>query len=496
MHHRPGLMGVLGCRFRRWLSILLGFALHLVALLPVAGQSGFDDWSEPVVLTPDAGVVAFSPVAVADSTGYLHVVWTEAEGTGENRSFTSIYYASFDVRSWSMPIDIAVSAPGLAMSFLKGFVVTETGLLAVTWAEGQDIRMAVAPAASANSAQAWRVRRVANGVNPSLAATPDGSRWYLAYWSETTTLVVSVSEDEGLTWDAPQTVWAAEDGTAGSNVTALVGNDGALNLVWTEAAEARSWSGVAIWYGRLDPSTSEASVRQVSRSASLDEPTLDGPNITACPNGQLHIVWNNGVGSDTGRFHQWYDPDSGRWSQVAAVFPGLSGQTGKPGLVCDNTGRVHLLTSAQGGAAGGGLHYATWIDGTWSDYVTLWGGAYDGERPSMVILGGNELHLLWQVFDLDGQRVDSIAHTMRAVEALREEPRIAASIPVPSTIGPVTATFPGAVGDKDVPATPAVSQPAVPQAAARTVLHPLLIATGVTLGLVAISVPFARSRRR
>jgi len=361
---------------------------------------------------------------------------------------SAIYYASWDGRTWSMPVDIVAARGQGEMSFYKGLAATPNGSLLLAWSEGRDISLAVAPADSAASAQAWHVIYSDQGSNPALAVNRGGSHWYLAYWHDARTLVYTWTSNHGDTWSEEQVVWTAGENAAGSSLAAVAGQAGELYLVWTENAERRTWSGEAIWHAVIDPMAGSPQVREVARSSLLEQPTLDGPNITECPNGQLHIAWNNGVGSMTGRFHQWWDPETRRWSQVEAIFPGLSGQTSKPGLVCDNTGRVHWLSSAQGPSQSGftnGLRYATWYEGQWSAYQTLWGGAYHGERPSMAILGGDEVHLTWQLFTLDGEPVNMVAHSYRAIDAASEEPVAIARPALTATRSPMLTSTPAAM---------------------------------------------------
>ena len=140
------------------------------------------------------------------------------------------------------------------------------------------------------------------------------------------------------------------------------------------------------------PGSEVFAVREVMRSTSSDEPNLDTATLAECTDGQIHLVWNSSIGSSTGRFHQYSGPGGENWSDVGAIFPGLSGLTSKAGLVCDNTGRVHLVTAAAGfGTTDSPMRYATWLDGTWSNFATLWDGRFFGERPSLTVVSGNRL---------------------------------------------------------------------------------------------------------
>ena len=408
------------------LFVVAVLMLALPAQNSVRAQSGATPWTEPHMLTPDPGQFRIRPLVTADRNGNLHAIWHEGEELGPNNwRIEAIYYSSWDGAEWSKPVDILAAPGGTGgnMDQARSLIATPDGRLLIARSLDGAVIISQAPLQNASDPHAWSSTTVDMGANPALAISPDGKDWCVAYWVDNlTTLVLRYSEDSGETWNAPQTVWMAETEAAGSNAEALIATDGRMHLVWTEPTQRRNWNGEAIWHAVLNPKDGSILSREVMRSlgpTSSDSPNLDSPTLTECPGGQIHIFWNNSAGTATGRFHQYSEPGGETWSKVSAVFPGLSALTSKAGLVCDSTGRLHLITAAGApGEPGSPLHYATWYNGVWSDYATLWEGQYFGERPWMVVAGGNQLHVLWDSFrGIDQIEGRFIAHSHRIIDA-------------------------------------------------------------------------------
>jgi len=158
-----------------------------------------------------------------------------------------------------------------------------------------------------------------------------------------------------------------------------------------------------------------ANVRQVARSSAPGDPTLDGSMMCGGQSGMLHLFWNNGVGSATGRFHQWSADNGVTWSKTEAIFPGLSGQTERAGCVTDSAGNLHYITAADGfGFSHAIIRHAVWRDGRWSDFENLWSFDYRAETPNLAISAGNTLHLLMTHY---GEQAAQVAYTSRVVDA-------------------------------------------------------------------------------
>ncbi len=450
---------------------LIALAVSLSAPGSALAQTSPPAWTEPDLLAPAPDQFRVRPFVAADHYGTVHAIWHEGEDLGGsgNWRIETIYYSQWDGSMWSAPVDILAASGGTGgnMGQARSLVVTPDDWLLIARANDGYVVISQTPLHDAANARSWTSMRIDLGAGPALAVSRDGTIWCMAYWVNTfTSLVLSCSSNQGQTWDAPKTVWTAQPNTAGNNVELIVADDGRVHLVWSEPSQERSWNSGAIWHAVAEPGSEDFSVREVMRSASRDEPNLDTPNLAECPNGQIHLVWNNSVGSSTGRFHQYSGPGGDNWSDVTAIFPGLSGLTSKPGLVCDNTGRVHLVTAAAGfGTSTSPIRYATWRDGAWSNFSTLWNGRFYGERPSLTIVSGNQLQLVWDSFqgrDLIGGRfiaqssrfidADPIPPAQQAPESARISPTQPTATPVtPTAVPPVFVAENSAVVDRTFP---------------------------------------------
>lgn len=364
-------------------------------------------WSSPIQL--DASLQDSRggyPRMAVDAEGNLHLIWTS--WYGENKPSTwsgnTIYYSFWNGTKWSTPVDIVAASQPLGATI----AVTKDGFVIVLYEVGGRLYVDQAKIGKTENAQNWDTWSVGDGQSGRLAIDDATGTWYLSFVTTDRSIALSTSTDRGLNWTDPLFVWSPpNDKSAPVNGGVYVASDSSVQLVWSEHVERRQWGGEAIWHARLtDSNEAEPHVREVARSTGLDQPTLDNPVMAVSPSGTVHLFWNNGVGSTTGRFHQW-SPDNGEtWSETVGVFPGLSGQTSDAGLAFDSNDVLHLVTAANGdGYSYGVLRYASWQDGIWSPYVTLWADSYPGEHPSLALSEGNHLHLVWDYF---GPGPDSI----------------------------------------------------------------------------------------
>lgn len=385
--------------------MLLSICIVVVfGILPTdsLGQSAEDRWQEPVDFTANTDRVAWNPQIAADSMGNLHLIWRGWTGPDIQsvEATNTLFYAWWNGVEWSKPVDV-ITTLELDRTIINGNLSsTADGRIVVTWwPEGTNqIYVSQAVIGEATNAQAWSSQKVDQGTNAKLAVDSDTNRWHLTYTRENRDVVYTYSDDGGTTWATEEILWSSpNDSSAPRTYGINIADDKSVHVTWSEYVEERNWSSEAIWHARL-PSSAQADfeVREVARSTNPAAPTLDSPVMAAGPGGALHLFWNNGIGSTTGRFHQWSLDNGLTWSEVQPVFPGLSGQTGQAGLAFDSAGVLHLVTAANGDGYLEPLRHATWQNGAWSSYETLWPDLYEGEFPSLAVTDGNRLHLVWQ----------------------------------------------------------------------------------------------------
>lgn len=381
----------------RLVILSLGLVLTLAQFEGTGrAQAPVSTWSNPIDLAASvASRASWDPKIVTDLAGNIHVVWRGWAGEGYTRpeAWNAIFYTWWDGEKWSEPVDVYLpSSPSASLN--TGIATTATGKVVI--ATASPVAVSVAPIGQATDARNWQTTTIASGKDPALAIDQQRGHWYVSYTSDDGSIMVVYSEDEGETWSDPRIVATATDPRSYLQSWSIAGlEDGSVHLVWSEHREQRNWGGEAIWHARLPTVSADSiEVREVARNA---ETTLDAPILAAGNDGFLHLFWNNGVASTIGRSHQWSEDYGKTWSIVEPVFPGLSGQTEQAGLAVDSEGRLHVVTAADGfGYSFGVMRYATWENGSWSNFLDLFPDQIGrGERPALAITGGNQLHLVW-----------------------------------------------------------------------------------------------------
>ncbi|MCX6031990.1 MAG: sialidase family protein [Chloroflexi bacterium] len=340
----------------------------------------------------------------SDSAGNVHVVWGNWIGSDqpEPHSSNTIFYKWWDGSRWSDPVDVlaASGVGGNARVLINGLATTGDGRVVVHWISSAGLLVSDAAIGKADDARNWHTTLIDSSKTnwSALAIDEAGERWYVVFVAEDRDQIRLISsEDAGLTWREPIVLWTTPaSSSAPSNPTLSVASDGTVHLAWSETTERREWAGEAIWYARM-PQGDEKQIglREVARSSWPDGPTMDWPALATNPTGAVHLFWNNGVGSQTGRFHEWSEDSGVTWSGIEQVFPGeLSGQTGRAGLVFDSAGTLHIVTSAAGPEGATAVRYFTWRNGQYAPYQTLSDVRLFCEYPGVAITNGHQLHVV------------------------------------------------------------------------------------------------------
>ncbi len=196
------------------------------------------------------------------------------------------------------------------------------------------------------------------------------------------------SEDNGEVWTEPEAILVSQPRRWGISVTSVVTQEGDLHLVWTENTLRRAWSGRRSWHAAIDVAGA-AEVREVARSVQADEPTL-GRAPTSPPVRTGNASSGTTASDRYGALSSVVEP---KYGTLVSGGNDLSRSERPDEQTRPGVRQYRAATPADreeapaprklAGLAGGGLHYATWLDGTWSAYETLWGGLYSGERPSV-----------------------------------------------------------------------------------------------------------------
>lgn len=179
---------------------------------------------------PSATATATDRVALAaDSTGRLHLVWTELEVQGGQ-----VFHASYASRAWSAPEQLSFS-PGYAG--YPSIAVDAQDRVHVVWYgfDGLHYQVYYDRFDGANwTGQQELTRESVDATNPALALGPDGFAhvaWFRQVRNATSTEIAYLRLEGGTTPVELRTISAP--GVSADNPSLLVEGDGTVHLVWT-----------------------------------------------------------------------------------------------------------------------------------------------------------------------------------------------------------------------------------------------------------------------
>jgi hypothetical protein len=246
----------------RWARLGGTFAALLGVLVPLllASHSSAQTltWSEPVNVSNTSGSSWFPDLAV-DSTGRVHVVWTENSVDERQRLATdSLLYTVWDGESWSAPNDLYTSVQQSASAYTlrPSIVADQTDTLHLLYRYPATIHHMRASSEFAWSAQAWSApQRISGSGESAWTDLAVDSRGVLhAIWSEIVAYVVPGGVSVLSTGDTvlgkaddAWTTYTPSDGLAGGDVLDIAidasgvkwfATDGGLSAL---SADASRW---------------------------------------------------------------------------------------------------------------------------------------------------------------------------------------------------------------------------------------------------------------
>lgn len=304
---------------------------------------------------PDGPFAFVFPQAAVDRRGVLHVVWAEPaapaalDTAGDLRlvRLGSLWYATYDGRSWSPPARIyeneridwePARASGLALD------AAGDPHLAFGGEDREGRWMLIHLRRRGGSWLRTDVRPAAPVVYADLAAGPAG-RVAVVYVSShrdadgfhQNALFTVHSTDGGETWDAHRPLGGPAAWPA-SEPRIVMGPEGTEHVVWTRNVPG-AFDSEGLWHA-----ASADAGRTWSAGAALPlSGVTDGKRAVADRAGAVHVVL---VSYRNRRADLLYTRFSaGRWAPLAPVFPGRMGAA--PSLRIDGRDRLHLAWIAQ-----------------------------------------------------------------------------------------------------------------------------------------------------
>jgi hypothetical protein len=295
----------------------------------------------------------FGASTVIDSTGVVHLVYSERATEGEN-TWSQLVYQRFVDNAWTAPSPIAPHADA-GHQMLASLAVDANDALHVVWRDQRfvspEARAALPTNADLLSSQfregEWTEPqqiniREAPDINPAWPhLVADGDRLVLVwsiYRGSTAEEMKSAARvewserpiDAAGAWSPPQTLFERESGDAGGRLIDL-------------AADPRG--GAVVVYGlynrgvndlvmqRLEPGTSSWTDKVILTSGDFGYL----PAIAIDSNGAIYAVFNNGRNRDVD-IGGWVVDSTGKNAGAVTLTPGEGGVTARASIALDQNG--------------------------------------------------------------------------------------------------------------------------------------------------------------
>ena len=269
----------------------------------------------------------------------------------------------------------------------------------------------------------------------------------------------------------------ANTNAAPDYVQMAVAPDGTLHVVWAEFLLPSGWPPLGLYYAQSTDGGATWTRRRVAGDG------YNQPSVVLGPGSEVYLTWT-GIAGEGGKYFE-ESLDGGRtWLDTVAVLPARTGggSEGRPNLVVDSNGNLHMLYSNLGCA-----WYVARLVGSWTDPECVSAGSADGdllEAPTMAISLGHRLDVLYWT----GRR--QIWHTSLLLDSPAITPAAVPILPTP-TVAPITAT-----PAPTLTPTPLPDYGPLPTSADVTQPGMLSLAAGVAPVALLLLIALFRQRRR
>ncbi len=357
---------------------------------------GVSGWSEPVILFErEEEPEGFKTSVIADQTGTVHLFCNQLiqsqDAPLDHLPTSVIFYAAFRSDAWEEPNDILLDAGmplGLDISS-EGTLHIATNLvfglpyvayLHVDASQAADPRAWSRPTYLDLEGAGWR----------DLAADSKGNIYIVYSQRDQKAIAIVKSADGGRSWSQPSVVASAPTGDLVGFPRLALGPGGVIHLIWGElpAPDGYPWQGIR--YARSPDGGDTWSLPFTLAEAHQGEPNM------AAFGDQVFVVWNGDAGYKNRFFRMSADGGASWYPTEKLPIPApLGGLQGRPAIVVDGMGAVHILYTN-----GPTLYYICRRGAEWSPPVLL---ATDSEEceviaPQLAITQGNRLHAFYTVW--------------------------------------------------------------------------------------------------
>lgn len=330
------------------------------------------------------------PAMVADTSGKVHVVWSEDVG-GETQALVfrpdgsprldrrgrqvnflwdlgnTLFYSSWDGNTWSTPVDIYTALDSKVT--YPQVVVDAKGTIHLAWIQSQneivDLMYSQAPVEQAASVRAWTdpvilASQLSPDYYPVGLAVDQADELHILYYKygQNPGVFVINSTDGGNIWSDPIQIYAnndpygREDGSLPVRITSDEKNR--LHAMWKVYGE--DGNGKYIYYSQSVDQGKTWSTPFLMAEKQPGWYEVDWLNIGIVGD-QIHAVWEGGV---LAYQNERISNDGGKtWEPAQRILPMLVGENGWQEFVTDSQGILHQFVAKRTGV-GDATVYALW----------------------------------------------------------------------------------------------------------------------------------------
>ncbi len=318
-------------------------------------------WSNPINIADREGFPGL-PAVAADSSGHVHVLWSESQDASLPGS--TLLYTRWDGSRWSTPIVVVESVEG--KNDQPALVVVGDRLHAV-WSSGPESQILYSRSyvSDANTAGGWDDAQILSGFQagnaPVITADLLG-RLHVAYAvpvNDGRGIYYTNSSVNGDYWKEPVQIFdAVSEGWLRADYPSLtVDERGTVHIIWVKGPLPGTGLPEAVHYARSTDTGETWSVPFL-----LAEGPDDHPHLVATLHGQVLAFWRD-MRQDDVRYR--LTSDSGAQWDIVSTIPGFRDVRGPVGISVDGSGALHGVVLTQGAGVPPALTYASWKDDRW-----------------------------------------------------------------------------------------------------------------------------------
>ena len=314
----------------------------------------------------------------------------------------TLVYRRWDGLAWSDPVDI-IAVPGDDLADYPSLAADSSGYLHLVWTGMTTIYYSRALASQAGSPHAWSEPRIvgdsARTSWESAVAVDAQGEVHVVYadrGANSSVRHVRI-EDNGLgrmTWTSLSAPLLAQE-VGFLNVSLKIDPEGRMHALW--GTVTRNGVGLSIYYARsIDAGQTWSPPVQLAQGKA-GKAYAQFPSLGIAGDSELHLIYP--YPQNMARTERISRDAGETWGEPHTIYPDLEGVGGFNVQLTDAAGNLHAVSNLRTHDQVGGLIYWRWLGGYWSPWkfasVESETTGLGGHFAAATIRLGNEIHALW-----------------------------------------------------------------------------------------------------